>query len=225
MATPAFLQTFIDGPKLPKVILGVLGLVAIGAGGWFLLLAPVQLEITALEDRRQQLATELSQARAQVAELQRFRRELAELQARLDALKAKLPTEKETPALYRAVSEAAQGAGLGVSLFQPREPKPREYVAEIPITITAEGGYHQVGQFFEKVATLERVVKVAELKLIGLTKNKSSLRAEMTLATFMYRDAPPPGRPGAPTPAAPTPAAPTPAPKPAAALPSKEARS
>ena len=213
MVMPPFLQNFIDGPKLPKVILGVLGLVVIVGGGWFLLLAPVQLEVTTLETRRQQLATELAQARSQVAELQRFRREVAELQAKLDGLKAKLPTEKETPALYRAVSEAAQGSGLGVSLFQPREPRPKDYVAEIPITITAEGGYHQLGLFFEKVAGLERVVKVGEMKLTGLVKGRSALRAELTLATYMYRDAPPPG---APAPAAP---------KPAAALPSRETRS
>jgi len=216
MAMPPFLQNFVDGPKLPKVILGVLGLVVIVGGGWFLLLAPVQTEITTLEGRRQQLATELATARSQVAELQRFRREVAELQAKLDVLKAKLPTEKETPALYKAVSEAAQGSGLGVSLFQPREPRPKDYVSEIPITITAEGGYHQLGVFFEKVAGLERVVKVGEMKLTGLVKGRTALRAEMTLATYMYRDAPPPGKPGAPAPVAP---------KPAAALSSKEARS
>jgi len=214
MAMPPFLQSFVDGPKLPKIILGVLGLVAIVAGGWFLLLAPLQIEITALEGRRQQLATELAQSRSQVAELQRFRRELAELQARLDMLKAKLPTEKETPGLYRAVSEAAQASGLGVSLFQPREPKPKDYVAEIPITIMAEGGYHQLGQFFERVAGLERVVKVGEMKLTGLTKGRTALRADLTLATYMYRDAPAAPKPGAPA-----------APKPAAALPAKEASS
>jgi type IV pilus assembly protein PilO len=213
MAMPPFLQSFVDGPKLPKVILGVLGLVVIVGAGWFLILSPVQLEVATLEARRQQLATELAQARSQVVELQRFRREVAELQVKLDGLKAKLPTEKETPALYRAVSEAAQGSGLGVSLFQPREPKPKDYVAEIPITITAEGGYHQLGLFFEKVAGLERVVKVGEMKLTGLAKSRSALRAELTLATYMYRDAPAPAKPGAPVPAAP---------KPAAALPSKE---
>ena len=206
MAMPALLQNFVDGPKLPKVILGILGLVVIVGGGWFLLLSPVQAEITTLEARRQQLATELAQARSQVAELQ----------TKLDVLKAKLPTEKETPALYRAVSEAAQGSGLGVSLFQPREPRPKDYVAEIPITITAEGGYHQLGVFFEKVAGLERVVKVGDMKLTGLVKGRSALRAELTLATYMYRDAPPPAKPGAPAPAAP---------KPAAALPGREARS
>jgi type IV pilus assembly protein PilO len=215
MPMPPFIQSFVDGPKLPKVILGVLGLAVIVVGGWFLLLAPVQAEITSLDARRQQLVTELAQSRSQIAELQRFRREVAELQAKLDLLKAKLPTEKETPGLYKAVSEAAQAAGLGVSLFQPREPKPKDYVAEIPITITAEGGYHQLGQFFERVAGLDRVVKVGELKLTGLTKGRAALRADLTLATYMYRDAPA---------AAPKPGAPA-APKPAAALSSKEASS
>ena len=211
MAMPPFLQTFVDGPKLPKIILGGAGLVGIVAAGWFLLLAPIQVEIAALDARRQQLATELGQARSQVAELQRFRREVSELQAKLDLLKAKLPTEKETPGLYRAVNEAAQASGLGVALFQPRDAKQREYVAEIPITITAEGGYHQLGQFFERVAGLERVVKLGDMKLTGLTKGRSVLRADLTLATYMYRDAPA---------AAPKPGAPA-APKPAAALPDR----
>ena len=74
MAMPPFLQSFIDGPKLPKIILGMIGLIAIAAGGWFLLLSPVQAEITTLDERHTQLVTELTQARAQVAELQRFRR-------------------------------------------------------------------------------------------------------------------------------------------------------
>src|SRR3989475_9715474 len=177
MTLPPFLLNFVDGPKLPKVILGVLGLVVIVGGAWFLLLSPVQAEITTLEAGRRQPATERAPAGSQVAELQRFRREVADLQTKLDMLKAKLPTEKETPALYKAVSEAAQGSGLGVSLFQPREPRPKDYVTEIPITITAEGGHHQLGLFFEKVATLERVVKVAEMKLTGLVDGRTAPRA------------------------------------------------
>jgi type IV pilus assembly protein PilO len=216
MAMPAFLQNFVDGPKLPKIVLGVLGLAVIVGAGWFFLIAPAQVEVTSLEGRRQQLQTELSTARSQVAELQRFRREMADLQAKLDVLKAKLPTEKETPALYKTLSEAAQGAGLGVSLFQPREPRPKEFVSEIPITIAAEGGYHQLGQFLEKVATLERVVKVGDLRLTGQPRARTTMRVDVTLATYMYRDAAPAARPGAPAPAAP---------KPAAALPDKEARS
>jgi type IV pilus assembly protein PilO len=212
MATPAFIQNFIDGPKLPKIVLGAVGVVAIAGLGYFLVLSPIQDRVTTAKAKIAAVDTELTQARAQIAELARFRRELAEIDKRLAVLKDRLPSEKETPTLYKTLSEAAQQAGLGVSLFQPRDPKPRDYVNEIPITVSAEGGYHQLGAFFERVARLPRVVTVGDLKVTGLTKSKSSLKADMTLATFQYRTSPPAtaAKPGA--------AQPVPAPKPAAAL-------
>jgi type IV pilus assembly protein PilO len=108
--------------------------------------------------------------------------------------------------LYRALSSAAEQVGLGVSLFQPREARAKDVVSEIPITLTAEGSYHQLAKFFERVAGLPRVVTVNDFKMSGLAKAKNSMRADMTLATYMYRAgaaaAPKPGAPAAPKPAA-----------------------
>jgi type IV pilus assembly protein PilO len=189
MTLPPFLENFINGPKLPKIVLGIVGLGLMGAGAYFLALAPLQTEVAALDAQNASLQRELVQNRAIVAELARFRKELAELESRLALLKEKLPTEKETPPLYRSVHEAAIQAGLAVSLFQPREPRPRDYYSEIPITVTAEGGYHDLGQFLDRVAKLPRVVNLADLKASGLSRAKNSLRAELTLATYMYRAA------------------------------------
>jgi type IV pilus assembly protein PilO len=199
MATPPFLQNFVDGPKLPKVVLGIVGVVAILAIGYFLLISPVQVRVDALLARRAQVTAEVNQARAQVAEIERFRRELAELEKRLALLKDRLPSEKETPTLYRAVSTAAEQSGLGVALFQPKAAVPKDVVMEIPITITAQGSYHELAKFFERVASLPRLVNVNEFKLTGLSKSKDSMKADLTLATFMYRTTPPPppAKPGA----------------------------
>jgi type IV pilus assembly protein PilO len=206
MALPAPLQSFVDGPKLPKVVLGVIGLVALAALSYFFLISPIQLRIEALVQRKTQVTTEVTQARAQVAEIERFRREIVELEKRLVLLQDRLPSEKETPTLYRALSSAAEQVGLGVSLFQPREARAKDVVSEIPITLTAEGSYHQLAKFFERVAGLPRVVTVNDFKMSGLAKAKNSMRADMTLATYMYRAgpaaAPKPGAPAAPKPAA-----------------------
>jgi len=203
---PAPLQSFVDGPKLPKVVLGVIGLVALAALSYFFLISPIQLRIEALVQRKTQVTTEVTQARAQVAEIERFRREIVELEKRLVLLQDRLPSEKETPTLYRALSSAAEQVGLGVSLFQPREARAKDVVSEIPITLTAEGSYHQLAKFFERVAGLPRVVTVNDFKMSGLAKAKNSMRADMTLATYMYRAgaaaAPKPGAPAAPKPAA-----------------------
>lgn len=211
MALPAPLQNFVDGPKLPKVVLGVLGLAALIALSYFFVLSPLLLRIDALVQRKTQLTAEVTQARAQVAEIERFRREITELEKRLVLLQDRLPSEKETPTLYRALSSAAEQAGLGVSLFQPREARPKDVVNEIPITLSAEGSYHQLATFFERVAGLPRVVTVNDFKMSGLVKSKHSMKADMTLATYMYRpsSAPAPAKPGAPAVV----------PKPAAALP------
>jgi type IV pilus assembly protein PilO len=210
MALPAPLQNFVDGPKLPKVVLGVFGLVALAAASYFFLIAPIQERITALVQRKVQVTTEVTQARLQVAEIERFRRELADLEKKLVLLQDRLPSEKETPTLYRALSSAAEQSGLGVSLFQPREARAKDVVNEIPITLAAEGSYHQVAKFFERVAALPRVVTVNDFKLSGLGKARNSMRVDLTLATYMYKSslAPATARPAAPV-----------APKPGASLP------
>ena len=87
MAMPPFLQNFVDGPRLPKIVAGVVGLAALVAGGYFLLLAPVRARVDELTTRNTALQRELTQARAQVAELARFRRELAEVEAKLAVLR------------------------------------------------------------------------------------------------------------------------------------------
>src|SRR5918995_5829871 len=210
MALPAPLQNFVDGPKLPKVVLGVVGLVALVAASYFFLLAPVQERIAVLVERKAKVSADVAKARAQVAEIERFRRELVELEKRLALLQDRLPSEKETPTLYRALSSAAEQSGLGVSLFQPREARAKDVVNEIPIILAAEGSYHQVAKFFERVAALPRVVTVNDFKLSGLGKARNSMRVDLTLATYMYKSslAPAPARPAAPV-----------APKPGASLP------
>ena len=207
MALPPQLQSFVDGPKLPKVVLGLVGVVGIIALAYFFLFSPIQLRIDALVQRRNQLNTEVNQARAQVAEIERFRREIVELEKRLVLLADRLPSEKETPSLYRALSSAAEQSGLGVSLFQPREARAKDVVNEIPIVVSAEGSYHQLAKFFERVAALPRVVNVSDFKMSGLPKSRNSMKADLTLATYMYRPAAPgaaakPAAPAAPKPAA-----------------------
>jgi len=99
------------------------------------------------------------------------------------------------PAFYRSMSDAGIQAGLGVSLFQPRDGVTKDYVVEIPITVNAEGSYHQLGEFLERVARLPRVASLRDMKLSAQKKPGNPVRADLTLVTYMYR---PVGSPPAP---------------------------
>jgi type IV pilus assembly protein PilO len=212
MEMPAFLAPIANAPRPQKIVFGVVGLAIIGAASWFLVLSPLATRLEGLHTQHATAERDLIQARAIAADVARFRRDIAVLEQALTALTARLPNERETPPLYRAVSDAAYQAGLSVTLFQPRDAQLRDYYAEIPIAFTANGSYHQFGAFFERVARLPRVVNVGDLRITGVpapprdakgppvATTAGPIRGELVLAIYTYRPvgAPPvPKAPGA----------------------------
>jgi type IV pilus assembly protein PilO len=231
MALPAWLDPVVspllNASRVVKLLLGAIVLAGLGAACYVFAIEPVESRVTALRGQRAAQEQELTRLRAIAAELVRMRREAAEVERQLDIAKAKLPTEREMPALYRTLSDAAVQAGLAVALFQPQASRTRDFYNEIPIALVAEGGYHDVGDFVGRVAKLPRAATIGELKLMapkpeaarptpaprapdagpreptpaaGAKTPPRPVRAEITLLTFVYR---PVGSPPAPKPAAP----------------------
>jgi type IV pilus assembly protein PilO len=160
-------------------------------------------------------------AKADEANLRPFRALAEALRKRLEEAKERLPSEREIPQVYRQVSDLAMQSGLGVSLFQPKAAEDRDVLSGVPIAVTAECTYHQLGAFLERVGKMPRIVSLGEFRLIGIDRPTGTLRAEMTLATYTFRPegAPPPAKPGAPTAKRAPGAPPAPAGSPAAGQP------
>jgi len=191
------LEFITQAPRQYKIIMGVVLLALIGAGGYYLLISPKNAEVNELTTRNASLQGEVAKNRIIAASLARFRQEAAALRQRLEAAKERLPTEKEMPGLYRQMSELAIQAGLSVSLFQPKDPQPKDIYSEVPITISAEAQYHQLGEFFARIARLARIVTLGDFKFVGNDSPKGawSVRAELNLATYLLRPAGAPSRP------------------------------
>ena len=187
MATPEFVEQFNNLPKAARLAIGIVPIVGLVAAVYFLVMSPVLGRIDKLEVDLKKVQEEVQQNRAMLAQLEVIKKQAVQLERQLAVLADKLPTEREMPPLYRTLSDAAFQAGLGVMLFQPREAKVRDYYAEIPITLTAEGGYHDLATFFDRLAGLSRVVNVDQWKLSGLNRLKQPMRADITLATYTYR--------------------------------------
>ena len=198
MALPPFFDPIVNAPKPQKIVLGVFGLVIIGAASYFLLLSPLDTKLAQLRAQNASLGDEVVKARAMVADIARTRREMAELEVKIAILKDRLPSERELPTLYRTLHDAGTQAGLGVALFQPREGQIKDYYVEIPIAVNAEGSYHQLGEFLERLARLPRVVTLREMRLAATNRPGRAVRAELTLATYQYRPVGSPKPPVAP---------------------------
>jgi type IV pilus assembly protein PilO len=185
-------QRWHDASETGKLTLVFLALALLGAGAYAAIPGSIRARVVALESRQAELRRALSEARAAMSELERPRAEMVEIEARLERLRQRLPLEREIPSLYRALYAAAAETSLAVGLFQPGEPRAREYYTEIPIAVTVHGTYHRLGRFLAGIAELSRVVTVESLKLIAIEHASLSLRAEMILTTYVYRPAVPP---------------------------------
>lgn len=202
----ALLDSLVNAPKSQKIGFGVMLLVIVGALGYFLVISPKRLERDDLFAKSEDMRSKVLKAQADEARLRPFRLQVVALSKRLEAAKERLPSEKEIPTLYRQLSDLAFESGLGLAVFQPKVQEERDVVAEVPIQVTAEGGYHQLGQFFDRVGRMPRIVALGDFRLVGIDRPTGPVRAEMTMSTYLFRPegAPPPRKPGTP-PAAPAP--------------------
>ena len=154
MALPPIFDPIVNAPRSQKLVVGIMGAIVIAAAAYFLLLAPA--EAAGRPSSRAQpssLQSEITRSARIVADSQVPPRGRGARGAASTRSRTGCPGEGD-PDLYRTVSDAATASGLAVSLFQPRPPVVRDYYSEIPIAVNAEAGYHQVGEFFERVAKL-----------------------------------------------------------------------
>ena len=200
----AITDVLANAPRPQKIAAGIVGLVIVTALGYFMV-SPKSAERDVLRQKNEALQAEVAKARVEEAGLRTFRAQADALRKRLELAKGRLPSEREIPGLYRQVSDLALQAGLAVALFAPKAPEDKDTVTEIPIAVSAEGTYHQLGIFFSRIGRIPRIVNLGDFRLAGLERPTASLRAELTLATYLFRpEGSPPaaGTPGAPVPGA-----------------------
>jgi len=176
-----------EAPPWQKVVLGILPLAFIGGGGYYFLLSPKAAEVQQLKDEKDQIEKKVVEGRAESKRLAVYEAKANELERRLLAARERLPAEKEIPRLYRQISDMATQEGLTVSLFQPKPVLIKDYYAEVPIQLNADAGYHQLGDFFEKLAKLPRIVTLGDFSLKAIERPTGSVQAELTLATYLAR--------------------------------------
>lgn len=186
-------------PLSQKIVLALSGLVIVGALLGYFLVMPLWKESKALQadiDREKIKLAQIVRIRAQIIQ---FKRELAEIDNRYRQIIIMLPEAKEIPHLLRNISNMGLQQGLEFLLFKPEKENPKEFVAEIPITLHLKGSYHQTGIFFDHIRRLPRIVNIKQLELGGFEEKNARINIRCRLVTFRVLPLPPPSSPPKPT--------------------------
>ena len=150
---------------------------------WYFLYQPYSEEMAALQERITSKRQTVEKNQKIAAQLETFRTQVSELEARLHALLRELPESREIPGMIRQISDLGVRTGLQISLIKPMLELRKEFYAEIPIQVRVKGQYHAVGRFFDDLAHLERVISVD-----GIQIEATSQETQCLATTFRFLD-------------------------------------
>lgn len=170
-------------------IAGVVAVVvALVAGFYFFVFAPNLEEIKKLESQKVSLQADVDKAEKAAENLDQHKVELAEAEKRFEEISIVLPKTKEIPALLTSISDHGTSAGLDFNSFTPGNEMPKDFYAEIPISIQVSGPYHNVGYFLDQVSKLERIVTVRDITMGGprLVEGEMLLSSSCNLLTYRF---------------------------------------
>jgi len=178
-------------PLSQKLLLAFGGLMALAAILIYLLLMPLWKQSKTLQKDIDQEKIKLAQIIRTQAQIAQFQQELEDIDNRYQQIKIMLPEDKEIPLLLKNISNVGSQQGLEFLLFKPEKENPKEFVAEIPITLNLKGSYHQIGIFFDYIRRLPRIVNIKQLELGGYEEKNGKITARCQLITFRVLPLPP----------------------------------
>jgi type IV pilus assembly protein PilO len=175
-------------PRTQLIVFGLVSLLAVAAA-WQVLLGPAQADIAA---RRAKLATlegDLSRAQAVAARLPAAQREVRTLEAALRETQAVIPEEKDPQDVLRNLHELASESLLDIASFKPKDIVTKTQYTEWPIELGFEGSYHDLGRFFDRIASMPRLMSVSDLQIKTKTKpnGRGSVSANCVATTFVFQ--------------------------------------
>ncbi|MDP3804073.1 MAG: type 4a pilus biogenesis protein PilO, partial [Candidatus Omnitrophota bacterium] len=106
----------------------------------------------------------------EIANIDKYKSEIGAYKDKVERYERMLPAEQEIPTLLESLSGMARSSGVkivGITPVAISEEKKQEgqIYREIPILISAKSGYHELGNFLDKLEDSDRFMKVADIEI------------------------------------------------------------
>lgn len=154
---------------------------------WMYSYKPQHAEYAALEEKSETLAQKIADETRRARNLNKLREKVKELDIKLKFVLQELPDESQIPDLLSSISNLARDAGLEVQLFRPSDHVIKDFYAEVPVSISVEGNYHQVATFFDEVAQLSRIVNINQIEMRDPQVSETEVRAKTNCVATTFR--------------------------------------
>src|ERR687891_2081424 len=148
------------------LILGILGIVIVVIGFYFLLLSPLLQSLNEQAQARDDKQAQLEQLQQEVNELEEVRRNSPEIQRQLLELSKRIPTQPQIPTLVVQVQEIADASGVTQLSVDPEPsiaPEGGGDYRVVPVTMQFQATYDEMQDFLLRTRNLARLVTVTKI--------------------------------------------------------------
>ncbi|MGI9204910.1 MAG: type 4a pilus biogenesis protein PilO [Woeseiaceae bacterium] len=168
-------------------VIGIVFAIVVGAGVYYTIIEDKAPALERVQQEEVTLRDVFENKQRKAANYDAYKAQLAQMEQSFGTMLRQLPGETEIPSLIVDISQTGLAAGLQERLFQPRPEIPKDFYAEKPITISLNGGYHEIANFVSGIAALPRIVT---LHNINISANNAQEPDELTLSvtakTYRY---------------------------------------
>lgn len=194
------LNSLIDDPANVSLPVKIIAIVAVCGlvlfMGYKLVIVDKMGELDGHVSKESTLRQTFESKQARANQLPAYRTQLKEMQHSFGSLMKQLPSGTEIPGLILDISEKGLSNGLEIELFQPKPEQQKEFYAEKPIMLKANGTYNQLAAFVSDISGLPRIVTISEIRLAPekVAKDEKKKQAafrltmEATITTYRYMD-------------------------------------
>ncbi|MCK5480347.1 MAG: type 4a pilus biogenesis protein PilO [Gammaproteobacteria bacterium] len=144
------------------------------------------LELDKTEQQETDLKVIFEKKAQQATNLEVYEQQLEDMRESFGAMLRQLPNKTEVAELLVDISQTGLASGLEFELFKPQDENPKEFYAELPISIRVVGEYHEFGNFVSGVAALPRIVTLHDIHITRLDGKKALLAMDLTAKTYRY---------------------------------------
>jgi type IV pilus assembly protein PilO len=181
------------GKKLPRMSKGQKLFVVIGLNVilfvflFFFLINPLLDAKKQLNNDYQLVKKDLDKMVEIKNNMEKYRKEYAQMQDMLGQILRQLPETKDIPNLLRNVSSIGTETRVKVTYFEPGTVQNKDFYGEFPFKFKFVGPFHNVGYFFDGIRKMERVIDVRNFTLVAKgTPPRIVLEGEGSAKSYVY---------------------------------------
>jgi Tfp pilus assembly protein PilO len=152
--------------------------------GWYEQIDSLNRQITTVQAK-------INKGRAIQMRIDDFKRQIKEINERLEKLKQILPTKSEAGKFYSNLNKMANENHVNITEIKASARKVNDVYIELPYSLKLKSKYHDIGHFFASLANYPKIINVKDMSMQKVKKGmgKYSVSVSCVASTFIYNEA------------------------------------